>query len=180
MRNILKDLSKLWKKSKFACRLKNKQNALVYDKNWRKNLVTISLAFTHHEVNEGTQNIDELGRQSSSLEERQQQLLTAGRGILCACRRRPITMNHWRRWKNHTSFFFSVADPWHFGVDPDTRIHASDLWIRILLFSPLTFKTPTKNKIYVKSFKSFSAFYFLKLHLLHFSKIKSQKEVTKQ
>ncbi len=27
----------------------------------------------------------------------------------------------------------SVADPWHFGVDPDPdpRIHASDLWIRI-------------------------------------------------
>jgi hypothetical protein len=28
----------------------------------------------------------------------------------------------------------SVADPWHFDVDPDLdpRIHASDLWIRIL------------------------------------------------
>ncbi len=45
----------------------------------------------------------------------------------------------------------SVADPWHFGVDPDPRIHASDLWIRIriririLQFSSLTFKTPTKN-----------------------------------
>jgi hypothetical protein len=49
-------------------------------------------------VNEGPQNIDELGRQSSSLEERQQLLeFTAGRGILCACRRRPITMNRWRR-----------------------------------------------------------------------------------
>jgi hypothetical protein len=38
-------------------------------------------------------------------------------------------------------------------VDPDPRIHASDLWIhiririgiRILLFSSLTFKKPTKN-----------------------------------
>ncbi len=25
----------------------------------------------------------------------------------------------------------SVADPWHFGVDPDPRIHASDWWIQI-------------------------------------------------
>ncbi len=39
----------------------------------------------------------------------------------------------------------SVADPWHFGVDPDPRIHASDQWIRILLFSSLTFKMPAKN-----------------------------------
>jgi hypothetical protein len=40
----------------------------------------------------------------------------------------------------------SVADPWHFGVDPDPdpRIHASDKWIRILLFSSLTFKMPAK------------------------------------
>jgi hypothetical protein len=36
----------------------------------------------------------------------------------------------------------------------------------------LTFKTPTKN--------CFSAYYFLKIHLPHFSKTKSQKEVTKQ
>jgi hypothetical protein len=36
---------------------------------------------------------------------------------------------------------------WHFGVDPDPRIHASDKWIRIriLLFSSLTFKRPAKN-----------------------------------
>ncbi len=43
----------------------------------------------------------------------------------------------------------SVADPWYFSVDPDPdpRSHAFDLWIRIriLLFSSLTFKTPTKN-----------------------------------
>jgi hypothetical protein len=32
-----------------------------------------------------------------------------------------------------TRVFYSVADPWHFGVDPDPdpRIHASDYWIRI-------------------------------------------------
>jgi hypothetical protein len=34
------------------------------------------------------------------------------------------------------------------------------------------------NKKQVK--KSFSAFYFLKVHFHHFSKIKSKKEVTKQ
>ncbi len=45
----------------------------------------------------------------------------------------------------------SVADPWHFGVDsdPDPRIHASDWWIRmrirILIFSLLAFKMPTKK-----------------------------------
>jgi hypothetical protein len=48
--------------------------------------------------------------------------------------------------------------------------------IRNLLFSSLTLKTPTKaNFLY-----NFSAYYFLKVHLHHFSKIKSQKEVTKQ
>jgi hypothetical protein len=39
----------------------------------------------------------------------------------------------------------SAADPCHFGVDPDPGIHASDYWIRILLFSPFTFKKATKN-----------------------------------
>ncbi len=72
----------------------------------------------------------------------------------------------------------SVPDPWHFVVDPDPRIHASDWWIRmrILLFSSFTFKTPTKN-----NFKeSFSAYYFSKVHLHYFSKIKSPKKITKQ
>jgi hypothetical protein len=48
----------------------------------------------------------------------------------------------------------------------------SGSWIRILLFSSLTFKMPKKlifNTI-------FSAYYFLKLHLHNFSKLKSQKE----
>ncbi len=69
----------------------------------------------------------------------------------------------------------SVADPRHFGVDPDPdpRIHASDQWIRILLFSSLTSKMPAKNLFFNKIF---SAYYFLKLNLYHFSKIKSQKE----
>ncbi len=57
----------------------------------------------------------------------------------------------------------SVLDPWHFGTDPDPnqRIRASDQWIRILLFSPLTFKTPTKTYFFL----SFSAVYFLKVHV---------------
>ncbi len=49
------------------------------------------------------------------------------------------------------------------------------LQIRILLFSSVTFKTSIK-----KSFKSFFAYYFLKKHLHHFSKIKGQTAVTKQ
>jgi hypothetical protein len=64
------------------------------------------------------------------------------------------------------------------------RIRVSDQWIRIrfrirlwiLLFSSLTFKTPTKNFVFL----NVSAYYFLKVHLNHFSKIKSHKEVTKQ
>jgi hypothetical protein len=44
------------------------------------------------------------------------------------------------------------------------------------VFSSLTFKTPTKNYF----LKSFSAYYFLKVHLHHFSKVKSQNEVTKR
>ncbi len=46
-------------------------------------------------------------------------------------------------------------------------------WIRILLFSSLTFKMPAENKIFNTIF---SAYYFLKVQLHHFSKIKSQKE----
>jgi hypothetical protein len=63
-------------------------------------------------------------------------------------RRQPkIFCYAWRRW-NSALVFFSDADPWYFGVDLDPWIHASDLWIRILLFwvfSSLTFKMPTKN-----------------------------------
>jgi hypothetical protein len=42
----------------------------------------------------------------------------------------------------HTMDQISLKTP-----NPDPRIHASDKWIRIriLLFSSLTFKTPTKN-----------------------------------
>ncbi len=67
-----------------------------------------------------------------------------------------------RSWMNFPDHFpvsletvlrvkINVADPWHFGVDPDPRIHASDLWIRIriririLLYSSLTFKMSAKK-----------------------------------
>ncbi len=60
-------------------------------------------------------------------------------------------------------------------MDPDPRIHASNYWIRIriLLFPSFTFKDASKKLIFNTIFP---AFYFLKLHLHHFSKIKSQKE----
>ncbi len=37
------------------------------------------------------------------------------------------------------------SDPWHFGMDPDPRIRTSEDWIRILLFSSVTFKMATKK-----------------------------------
>jgi hypothetical protein len=53
----------------------------------------------------------------------------------------------------------NVADPWHLVMDPD--------WgIRILLFSSIIFKTATKK---------FFLFYFFKLPLHHFSKVKSHE-----
>ncbi len=70
------------------------------------------------------------------------------------------------------TFVTSVADPWHFCImdlnadsDPDPAIFIIDL--------------PEANK---KKFfeQSFSTYYFLKVHLHHLSKIKSQIEVTKQ
>ncbi len=50
-------------------------------------------------------------------------------------------------------------------TDPDLAIFVIDL-------------QDAKKKLIFK--KSFSAYYFLKVHLHHFSKIKSQQEVTKQ
>ncbi len=57
------------------------------------------------------------------------------------------------------------------GSMPLTNVSGS--WIRILLFSSLTFKMPAKNKFFNTIF---SAYDFLKLHLHHFSKKKNQKE----
>ena len=86
------------------------------------------------------------------------------------CNRRSKAFGILRKWEHDISGLFfrpppsllllkvinvciSVADPRNFGVDPDPdldpRIHASYQWIRmrirILLFSSLTFKMPTKN-----------------------------------
>ncbi len=52
----------------------------------------------------------------------------------------------------------------------------SGSWIRILLFSSLTFKMPTKNEFFIKLF---CAHYFLKVHLNHFSKITVKKKFKK-
>ncbi len=71
--------------------------------------------------------------------------------------------------------WISIVDPWHFGTDPGIR--TTDLTVRILLFSSVTFKMPTKfNFFYVFCLLP----YFLKVHLHYSSKIKSHKEVTKQ
>ncbi len=72
-----------------------------------------------------------------------------------------------------------------FGVDPDPRIHASDyririqirMRIRILLFSLLTFKKPTKTNCFKKFFCMLLFEGTVPVHFRHFSKIKSQKEV---
>jgi hypothetical protein len=59
------------------------------------------------------------------------------------------------RWnETHTMNEGSVRYPWHFGVDPDPWIHASDYWIRI--------RTPTKNYK-----KKYFAYFFLKVYLLY-------------
>ncbi len=48
----------------------------------------------------------------------------------------------------------SVVDPWHFGTEPDPRIRTTDLWIRIriLLFSSVAFKMPTKKLVFFLGF----------------------------
>jgi hypothetical protein len=75
----------------------------------------------------------------------------------------------------------SVLDPWPWiririrGSMPLTNGSGSGSgsWIRILLYSSLTFKMPTKNNFCLNIF---SAYYHLKVHLHNFLKIKSQKE----
>jgi hypothetical protein len=47
--------------------------------------------------------------------------------------------------RNRRFFKTSVSDPWYFGMIPVSADPCLWLWIRILLFSPLVFKTPTKN-----------------------------------
>ncbi len=76
----------------------------------------------------------------------------------------------------------SVLDLWLFGTDPDQdpylQICTADLWIRIrillriLLFSSVSF---TKRNFFIHIF----AYYFLKLHLHHCSKIKKSHKTLK-
>ncbi len=63
--------------------------------------------------------------------------------------------------------------------DPDPQIHASDLWIRIRILDPdpAIFVIDLQDASKILIFNTiFSAYYFLKVHLHHFSKIKRQKE----
>jgi hypothetical protein len=69
--------------------------------------------------------------------------------------------------------------------DPDPRINASDQWILILIWiririldpDPAIFVMALQDGSKKKIFETiFSAYYFLKVHLHRFSKIKSQKE----
>ncbi len=54
--------------------------------------------------------------------------------------------------------FGSVPDLWHFGTDPDAypdpeiRTFDKRIWMRILLFSSVTFKIPTKNYLFSPKF----------------------------
>jgi hypothetical protein len=76
----------------------------------------------------------------------------------------------------------SAVDRLHFGTNPDPQIHTADLLIRIrilfriLLFSLVAFRMPTKKIFFQICFAS----YILKVHLHHSLKIKSPKEVIKQ
>jgi hypothetical protein len=60
----------------------------------------------------------------------------------------------------------NVPDPGHFGVDPDP--------------DPAIFGIDLQDANKKLILKKVSAHYFLKVHLHHFSKIKSPKEITKQ
>ncbi len=86
-------------------------------------------------------------------------------------------------WPSHPAAKYpspasSVPDLLHFGVDPDPRIHASDQGIRIRDPDPAIFVTDlqeaNKKQFFMKFFCLLST-YFLKIHLHHFSKIKSPK-----
>ncbi len=69
----------------------------------------------------------------------------------------------------------SVPDPWHFGVDPDPRIHAPTNGSGSCHFRHWPWRRQQKTNL-----KKKSAYYFLNVYLHHFSKIKSPKEVAKQ
>ncbi len=75
----------------------------------------------------------------------------------------------------------SAVDPWHFDTDPDPRVGNSDQWSRIHRIRYCYFRPwPSKSQQKIIFISNFSACYFLKVHLHHFSKIKRHKEVIKQ
>jgi hypothetical protein len=54
--------------------------------------------------------------------------------------------------QNYVEQCCGLVEPWHSGPDPDPRIRTTDLRIRILLFSSVAFKMPTKNKFFQSFF----------------------------
>ncbi len=71
----------------------------------------------------------------------------------------------------------SVVDPWHFGKDPDPEFAPLTNGSGSCYFRYWPSKMGNKNYFVVFCFLVFSAYYFLKLHLHHFSKIKMHNEV---
>jgi hypothetical protein len=101
---------------------------------------------------------------------------------------RPVLVVHLSHvcFFSQTCIYLAVLCPFHFGTDPDpdprirttylrsrTRTRSILLLVRILLFSSLPDKMPTKNNFF---FQRFLAYYFLKVHLHQFSKIKVKKK----
>ncbi len=74
------------------------------------------------------------------------------RGLIWPSFEDPDSSDMWkvRRWWWARKMKVNVPDPWHFGVD--ALNNGSGSWIRILLFSSLTFKMPTKNYFFYKFF----------------------------
>jgi hypothetical protein len=70
--------------------------------------------------------------------------------------------------------FPGVPDPWQFGTDPDPRIRTVPyLWLTDLAPDPALFVCDLQDDN--KEYKSYFAYYFLKVHLHYSSKIISQK-----
>jgi hypothetical protein len=94
---------------------------------------------------------------------------------------RAVTINTAASQKLVTLFYsssriqVSIADPWHFGTDPDPY-----LWLKDSAPAPdpAIFVSDIQGKN--SFFSVWYYYYFLKVHLYHFSKIKCHKEVTKQ
>jgi hypothetical protein len=78
----------------------------------------------------------------------------------------------------------SIADPSHFGTDPDSRISTFDFRIRILFFSSVAFKIPSKNSFFSKFLLLFNVLLFTfegtGTFTSVFFKDKIHKEVTEQ